>query len=76
MGSLALDVERRDEKVATVNSSKLQVFLTTGEQWEKALPNPIDGARSIGQRYIILDERFYNFTPFAVPEAKNEHLFE
>ena len=74
--SLALDIERHDEKVATVTSSQLGAFLTTGEQWQKALPNPINGARSVGQRHIVLDERFYNFTPFAVPKIENEHLFE
>lgn len=76
MCSLALDIERHDQKVATISSSKLEAFLTTGEQWQKAVPNLSDGARPVKGRQIILDDRFYYFTPFAVPEVETDYLFE
>jgi hypothetical protein len=74
--SLALDVERRDEKVATISSPRLEAALKTGDQWQKTLPGPINGALSAGRRHVILDTRFYSFTPLAVPEDEDEHLFE
>src|SRR4051794_21173008 len=74
--SLALDVERRDEKVATISSPRLEAALKTGDQWQKTLPGPTNGALSAGLRHVILDTRFDNFTPLAVPEGEDKHLFE
>ena len=72
--SLALDVERRDEKVAIISSPRLEAALGTGDQWQKPLPGPTKGALSAGRRHIILDTRFYGLTPLAVPE--DNHFFE
>jgi hypothetical protein len=74
--SLALDVERRDEKVATISSPRLEAVLETGDQWQKSLPGPTHGALSAGRRHVILDARFYSFTPLAVPEDGDKHFFE
>jgi hypothetical protein len=74
--SLALDVERRGEKVVTISSSRLEAALETGDQWQKPLPGPTNGALSAGRRYVTLDTHFYGFTPLAVPENEVEHHFE
>lgn len=74
--SLALDVERQDEKVATIDSPQFKAALESGEQWQISLPGPTNGALSAGRRYIILDTSFYSFTPLAVPEDEDKHLFE
>jgi hypothetical protein len=74
--SLALDVERRDEKVATIGSPQLEAALGTGDHWQKPLPGPTSGALLAGRRHVTLDTRFYNFTPLAVPEDEDKHLFE
>ena len=74
--SLALDVERRDEKVATISSPRLEAALETGDRWQKSLPGLTSGALSVGRRHVILDTRFYSFTPLAVPEDEDKHLFE
>lgn len=74
--SLALDVERRDEKAATISSPRLEATLEAGDQWQKPLPGPASGALSAGRRHVILDTRFSSFTPLAVPEDEDKHLFE
>jgi hypothetical protein len=74
--SLALDVERQDEKVATISSPRLEAALETGDQWQKSLPGPTNGALSVGRWHVILDTRFYSFTPLAVPEDEDKHIFE
>ena len=74
--SLALDVERRDEKVATISSPQFEAALETGDQWQKSLPGPTSGALSAGRRHVILDTQFYSFTPLVVPEDEDKHLFE
>jgi hypothetical protein len=74
--SLALDVERWDEKVATITSPRLEEALKTGDQWQKSLPGPANGALSAERRCVTLDTHFYSFTPLAVPEGEVKHLFE
>jgi hypothetical protein len=74
--SLALDVERRDEKVATISSPRLEAALETGDHWQKPLPGPTSGALSARRRHVTLDTRFYSFTPLAVTEDEDKHSFE
>jgi hypothetical protein len=74
VGSLALDVERRNEKVATISSSRLEAFLGPGDRWQKALPISTKSNVSAGRRHIILDTGFYSLTTLAAPE--DNHLFE
>lgn len=74
--SLASDVERQDEKVATFSSPRIEAALEAGDQWQMTLPSPTNGALSARRRHLIVDTRFDHFTPLAVSEDEDKHHFE
>jgi hypothetical protein len=74
IGSLTSDLERQDEKVATVSSSRFEAALGPSDQWYKILPPTTDGTLPPRKTYVSLDTNFHDFTPLAIPGG--DYLFE
>lgn len=69
LGSLTSDLERKNEKVATFSSSRLEATLGSSDQWYKPLPLVTDETLLARKAYVTLDTKFHDFTPLAVPEG-------